>query len=127
MRHPDKLYEIMRVGVLACSSILFVAGCATRGEAPNAMLTETETSINDAIEADATNYAPDELQEARKQLDYARNAIEDENYEEAKRFLSEAQVTAEYASVKSRSAKSQEAAETIRQDIETLRQELGSS
>jgi hypothetical protein len=117
----------MRVGVLACSSVLFVAGCATGGEAPDAMLTETETSINDAIEADATNYAPDELQEAQKQLDYAKNAIEDENYEEARRFLSEAQVTAEYASVKSRSAKSQEAAETIRQDIETLRQELGSS
>lgn len=126
MRHPDKLHEIMRVGVLACSAALFVAACAS-DEPPRAMLTEAETAVNDAIVADANNYAPDELQEAQKQLDFARNAIEDENYEEARRFLSEARVTAEYASVKSRSAKSQEAAETIRQDIETLRQELGSS
>lgn len=127
MRHPDKLYKIIRVGILGCSSVLFVAGCATKGEAPNAMLMQTETSINDAVEADARNYAPDELQEAQKQLDYAKNAIENENYKEARRFLSEAQVTAEYASVKSRSAKSQEAADTIRQDIETLRQGLGNS
>ncbi|HEX7026181.1 MAG TPA: hypothetical protein VF268_03000, partial [Gammaproteobacteria bacterium] len=60
-------------------------------------------------------------------LDYARSAIEDEEYEEAQRFLREAQVTAEYAAVRSRSIKSQQAADTIRQDIETLRQELGSS
>lgn len=126
MRHPYKLYKIIRVGSLAFSSLLIVTACATN-EPPRAMLTETEATIDQAIDSDASNYAPDELQEARKQLDYARNAIDDENYEEAQRFLREAQITAEYAAVKSRSAKSQEAAETIRQDIETLRQELGSS
>lgn len=126
MRHRDKIYKIMKVGILSCSSILFFAGCASN-EPPRAMLTEAEAMIEQAIDVDARNYAPAELREAQKQLDYAKSAIEDEEYEEAERFLREAQVTAEYAGVKSRSIKSQEAAETIRQDIETLRQELGSS
>jgi hypothetical protein len=88
------------------------------------MLTETEARINQAIDVDARNYAPAELREAQKQLDYAKSAIEEEEYEEAQRFLQEAQVTAEYAAVKSRSIKSQQAAETIREDIETLRQQF---
>lgn len=125
MRHLE-IYKAMGVGILSCSSILFVAGCATR-QPPQEMLTQAEVMINQAIDVDARNYAPTELREAQKQFDYAKSAIEDEEYEEAERFLREAQVTAEYAAVKSRSIKSQEAAETIRQDIETLRQELGSS
>lgn len=126
MRHRDEIYKIMKVAILSCSSILFVVGCASN-EPPQAMLTEAESMIDQAIDVDARNYAPVELREAQKQLDYAKSAIEDEEYEEAERFLREAQVTAEYAAVKSRSIKSQEAAETIRQDIETLRQELSSS
>lgn len=126
MRHQDKIYKTLRVGILSCSSIFFIAGCAT-DQPPQEMLTETEAMIDQAIDVDARNYAPAEIREARKQLDYARSAIKDEEYEEAERFLQEAQVTAEYAAIKSRSTKSQEAAETIRQDIETLRQELGSS
>lgn len=125
-RRDDEIYKKARVGILSCCSIFLIAGCAT-SQPPQAMLTETEVKIQRAVDVDAQNYAPLDLREAQKQLDYAKRAIEDEDYEEAERFLQEAQVTAEYAAVRSRSIKSQEAAETIRQDIETLRQELGSS
>jgi hypothetical protein len=126
MGHRDEIYKKTRVGILSCCSIFLIAGCAT-SQPPQEMLTKTEAMIEQAIDVDARNYAPTELREAQKQLDYARSAIEDEEYEEAQRFLREAQVTAEYAAVRSRSIKSQQAADTIRQDIETLRQELGSS
>lgn len=98
-------------------------GC-TNTRPPNDMLAATESEIAKARDLGAQEHAPVELLDAENKLDRAKTAINEEEYEEAEKFLEQAMVDAEYASIKSRSSRAKSAASTVNEDIEVLREEL---
>lgn len=100
-----------------------IAGC-TNAKPPTNMLMETEAEIENARELGAQEHAPVELLDAEDKLARAKSAIEKKQYDEARNFLEQASVDAEYAAVKSRSTRIKSAASTVNEDIEVLKKEL---
>lgn len=103
--------------------IALIAACGSTNP-PTQQLTETRMVIEQAEEVGAGEYAPLELRDAGIKLQQARDAVEDKEYEKAKRLLEHARVDAELAQVKALSAKSQEAAAELRESIRVLKEEL---
>jgi len=71
----------------------------------------------------AGEYAPLELRQAQENLDAARQAMNDEEYEQAHRLAEAAREDARLAEVKAQSETAREQAREIQSTIETLRQE----
>jgi hypothetical protein len=118
-----KTITIMRRAVLrsVCGMLIVVGGCA--GAPSMDSVSPTESAVNRAIEAKAGEYAPLELRLAQDNLDAAREALNDEEYERARRLAETARVDARLAEVKAQSATAREQAREIEVTIETLRQE----
>lgn len=109
------------VSLLAASCIL---GACTSTPAPDDLLTQTEMRVETAEENQAGRQAPIALRDARDQLDDARESMRAESYLVARRQLEKAMANADYAIIKSRSEQMQQAAQEVRQTLETLRSEL---
>ncbi len=110
------------LSLIAAACVL--AACASGPERPDQLLAQTELRIDSAEDAQAGREAPLELRTARDQLSDARRSIQAEDYAAARRNLEKALVNADYAIAKSRSVQAQEAAEEVRETIDTLRREL---
>jgi hypothetical protein len=108
------------VGLLA--GIVFTAGCATVG-APYEQIASAELAIRRADEANAQQYAPLELRIAREKLDGARQALDDENAEEARRLSEQSLVDAQLAETKAQTAQALATTAGLRESIEALRDE----
>jgi hypothetical protein len=67
-----------------------------------------------------------EFHSAQEKLQQAKSAMRDENYPEAKRFAEQAEVDADLAYAKARTAQSMKAVEQLQKDIDVLQRELGS-
>lgn len=102
---------------------VLIAACATTSP-PTQQLTETRMVIEQAEQLGAEEFAPLEIRDAKIKLQQARDAIDAEDYDKAKRLLEHARVDAELAEVKARSAKSQQAAAELRESIRVLKEEL---
>lgn len=112
--------SLTRVALLAAG--LAVGGCASVPR-PEAQLSAADLALRDAEQADAAHYAPLEMRKARDQYDAARRAEEDEHHLEARRLAESAEVDAQLAASKARTARAQAAAEEITADLESLRSE----
>jgi Domain of unknown function (DUF4398) len=99
--HPRGLYLAM--GLLA----LLAAACTSSG-APDAMtdISSAELAIEAAEGAEAAQYSPTYLQEARDTLEQAR-ALQSSDPEQASQLAQEARSTAELAAEESRAQTSQ--------------------
>jgi hypothetical protein len=106
------------------AALTMLAACASGPERPDQLLAQTELRIDAAEDAQAGREAPLELRTARDQLSDAMRSIQAEDYVVARRSLEKALVNADYAIAKSRSEKTQDAAEEVRKTIDTLRREL---
>ncbi len=102
---------------------VLIAACASTSP-PTQQLTETRMVIEQAEQLGAEEFAPLEIRDAKIKLQQARDAIDAEDYDKAKRLLEHARVDAELAEVKARSAKSQQAAAELRESIRVLKEEL---
>ena len=91
---------------------------------PTQKLVQTETAITQAEQVGAEEYAPLQIREARKKLEKARDLVNDEKYEEAKRMADRAMVDAEYAQVKTLSSKAQRAVYELQESIRALQEEI---
>ena len=80
--------------------------------------------IEQAEQDGAEEHAPLEIRDAKIKLQQARDAVEEKEYEKAIRLLDHARVDAELAQAKAQSAKSQKAAEELRESIRVLKEEL---
>jgi hypothetical protein len=116
-----KTMAIIRRGVPMSVCGILVAGCA--GAPSIDPVSPAETAVNRAIEAKAGEYAPLELRMAQENLDAAREAINDEEYEEAHRLAEAARADARLAEAKAQSETAREEAREIQSTIDTLRQE----
>lgn len=71
---------------LALGSLVVVSGLmlGCSGNPPAEQLNLTKLSVNSAVSAGATEYAPQDMQSAQSNLRKALVAVDEKNYEEAK-------------------------------------------
>lgn len=117
-KHP--LYRAtLGIGVFA----LALAGCATVNP-PTEQLAVSKMAVSNAVSAGGNEFASAEMRSAQDKLDRANQAMTAKDYENAQSLAEQAQVDAQLAAAKARTAKAQKAAATVQEDSRVLRQEL---
>lgn len=109
------------IAAVAATSLI-LGGCAAT-KPPTAKVSNADVAVRKAEESDAGEHAPLELRLAREKLEKARRAMDDEEYDRARRYADEAFVDAQLAEAKARSAKAQRAATAVKKSVEALRSE----
>lgn len=118
-KHKSMLYTAGITGIA-----LTIGGCASPGEPPEADLQSAETSLQQAVAADAREFEPVLLNDAQNKVADAKNLIEQEKYTEAERLLQQATVDAQLAGARADTAKAKHAVEEVNRNIESLRNEI---
>jgi hypothetical protein len=116
----------MKKVILLFFIILIVsAGIATAKDvAPFEKITTVQKAIDAARESNAIINAPLELKLAEDKLEKAKSAINEEEFEMARRLADEALIDAKLAEAKSRAEKAKNLDQEMRNSIYTLRHEL---
>jgi Domain of unknown function (DUF4398) len=109
------------IGVPLVCGVLGMVGCA--GKPPLANLSQAELAVQEADTKTASQYAPLELRTAREQLADAKRAMDDEEYDEARRLADQALVNAQLAEARAGAEKARQAAAELQKSIQTLRAE----
>jgi hypothetical protein len=112
------------VGVLGVAMLLSAASSCSRAVVPIENISNAEMAISNAKERNAMIHAPLELRLAEDKLKDANTALEEEEYEKARRLADEAMIGGKLAEEKSQSKSTMKDAEKLRESIETLRQEI---
>jgi len=102
---------------------VIVAGCASV-PAPTEQIAVSKAAVANAVGAGGPEFAPAEMRTAQDKLDRADQAMAAKDYERARWLAEEAQVDAQLAVTKARSAKAQKAAYALQEDGRVLREEL---
>jgi hypothetical protein len=85
---------------------------------------EAQRAVSDARQATASVNAPVEIKAAEDKLTAAQAAARQEDYKQATRLADEALADADYARAKSLNERTRKMADEMRQNIQTLRNEL---
>lgn len=109
-----------RHGILV-GGLFMLAGCAGTPP-PEAELTAADLSVREAEEADAQQFAPVPLQEAREKLARARQAVEDEEMVAARRFAEQAAADAQLAEAEARAEMARSSLREVQQGVQQLRE-----
>jgi Domain of unknown function (DUF4398) len=117
---PTSLRQL--IGVLPVCGILVMTGCA--GKPPLTNLSQAELAVQEADSKTASQHAPLELRTAREQLEQAKGAVADKEYDEARRLADQALVNAQLAEARSGAEKARQAAAELRKSIQSLQAEL---
>jgi len=99
-------------------------GCASQDIAYTESLTSAALSIQAAENSNAALYAPMELKLARDKIGAAREAVEKEEFAQAKRLADEALMDAKLAEAKAQSERTKKITQEMKDSIETLRHEI---
>lgn len=103
---------------------LALGGCASKGQPPESDLQAAESSLQQAVAADAREFEPILLNQAQNKVADARELMEKEKYKEAERLLEQAAVDAQLAGARAETAKAKEAAREVNRNIEAMRQRI---
>ncbi len=114
---------IIRLGSLLIVGSLALAGCAGTPP-PFEQMRVTKAAISGAENAGAQQFAPLEFRSAKDKIRQADAAMEQEEFDTARRLAEAAEVDARLAEVKTRRVKTQKAAEELKQSIDTLQKEI---
>jgi hypothetical protein len=110
-------------GTLVC---LAAVGCASEGPKPTDELTKAHTVVEQADKGGtAQRYAAADLQRAHDELSDADRLSAQKKYDESRAFAQRAEVDADLAVARGRSAEQQKAAEDVMKANDALRQETG--
>jgi septal ring factor EnvC (AmiA/AmiB activator) len=101
-----------------------LAGCGPAVQPPKGQLALAESAVDNAASAGGYEYAPVELKKAQDKLTEARLDMQKKNNASALRLLEQAEVDAQLASEKTRTAKTQQAVNELEKNIDLLRQEI---
>ncbi len=107
--------------VLAASAVLTLAGCA--GNPPTTELAVATQALNAAETAGATEFAPVEMQSARKKMNDAEKAEFEKDYQKAKDLAEQAEWDARVAERKAQAEKVKRAVDDAKLGVEELRNE----
>jgi len=105
------------------AAVMAMAGCASV-PAPTEQLAVSKDAVANAVGAGGPEFAPAEMRTAQEKLDSANKAMAAKDYERARWLAEQAQVDAQVAVAKARSAKAQKAAYALQEDSRVLREEL---
>ena len=108
---------------LAALLLVLVAGCAS-GPPPRDTLAAAEAALARAEEARAADFAPMDLDFARRQHAAAVAALDARDEDSARRLAIQAELNAELAAAKSRAAAARAEVQRLTSENETLRRDL---
>ena len=103
---------------------LVLAACATSSQPTSDVVDTAKQAIKAAEAAGGDEFAPVEMRFAREKLASAEKGMEKQKYEVAVYLLEEAEINAELAIEKSRTAKSRRAVNELRKSNEELEETL---
>ncbi len=109
---------------LLASGLGLMAACASVPPESTAQMAVTTAALNHAVSAGSLEFAPMETKSARDKLERARLAMEARDYAPAVTLAKEAQVDALLAESMTHAAKSQRAADELREGRRVLREEI---
>ncbi|HYG86379.1 MAG TPA: DUF4398 domain-containing protein [Azospirillum sp.] len=110
-----------RGAIAAVLASLGLIACVNDVPPPTAQMGASSQAILNAERAGAMEYAPAELQMAKNKMAAADRAMRADNRIEARRLAEAAQADADYAAAKAQNAAAQQAATTVRRDLQSLR------
>ena len=122
MKKNRKLKQLF-VGAAALG-LLLISGCTTFATLPTEKISQGDKALTEAKESNASLDAPVELKVAEDKLAAAKAAFGKKDYDKATRLAEQASVDADYARAKGTSEKANKKAEALRQNIQTLRQDI---
>jgi len=99
--------------------LIALAGCAGTPP-PRLEISAAEVAVREAEEADAATHAAALLQQARDKLAFARQAVAEEDYIEARRLAEQAEVDAQLAEAQTRAAVATANLRTVREGVDVL-------
>lgn len=105
-------------------ALLLAAGCSSLKTPATADVAVSKAAVADAASAGGAEFAPMEMKSARDKLDLAKQAMIAKDYKRAIDLANEAQADAKLAQAKANSAKAQQAAQALQDDIRFLREEV---
>lgn len=105
----------------AVAAVLLLASCA--GEPPRESVSKAELAVNQATESKAPQIAPLDLRKARDHLNDAKQAMQDKDYQKARRLAENAEVEAELAQAKTDAQNAEATVADLQQTIKALREE----
>ncbi len=107
-------------------ALLTLTACGTAKQPPLSRMALAQSAVEKAASAGSNEYASLDLKTARDKIDRAQKAIQskDKDYIKAGRLLEEAEVDAELAEAKSKTAKSQKIVAELKESIDMLRDEI---
>ena len=105
------------------AAVVTIAGCASVPP-PTEQIAVSKAAVSNATSAGGNEFAPAEMRAAQDKLDRAIQAMTAEDYKNARLLAEQAQVDAQLAAAKARSAKAQKAAATVQEGSEVLRKEI---
>lgn len=100
-----------------------MAGCASVPP-PTEQIAVSRAAVSAAASAGGNEFASADMRSAQDKLDRAVQAMTTEDYKIARSLAEQAQVDAQLAASKARSAKAQKAAVTVQEDSRVLRKEI---
>lgn len=106
--------HMARLSLCVAAWLIAVPGCSVINKSPAGALANAESSMRSAREARADELAPGDWRSAREKLERAKRAMDDRNYDQARRLAESAQVEAELAEAKAEAAVVSRAAEVSR-------------
>lgn len=115
-------HSTSRLATLAGVAALLGA-CASSPPRPTEAIARAESSYEQADQAGGRRYDPANLDLARDKLAQAKAAADKGRMKEADRLAEQAEVDAELAAARARSATAQTAAQELRASLSTLRDE----
>jgi hypothetical protein len=105
-------------------ALLLAAGCTSLKTPATADVAVSKAAVADAASAGGADFAPVEMKSAREKIALANQALAAKDYKRASDLANEAQADAKLAQGKANSAKAQQAAQALQDDVRFLREEL---
>jgi hypothetical protein len=102
---------------------MLLPGCAS-APIPSEQFAISQTAIDNATAAGATEYAPLEIKNARDKLAAAHQAVDQKEYPAAAALAEEASVDAKLAQTKAASEKAKKSVAEIQDNLRTLQDEI---
>jgi hypothetical protein len=113
----------LELAALLCGLAILLPGCSST-PVPEAEIAGARAALVSAENQGSTPYAPVEMDRARDKLRRAEQAMQKEDYNEAKRLADEAQADAELAQALTGKSEAEQAVREMEISIEVLREEI---
>ncbi len=118
-RHPLRQWS----SAACCIALLSLSGCASTPE-PVAEIATARAAVSAVEDVDVQRLAPVQLDRAKTKLARAEEALDDRNYDEARRLAEESLADARLARAQADALSAQRSASELEQSIEVLRSEI---